>query len=138
LPLNGKQRRALRALGHHLDPVVQLGKEGVTPALLEAVEQALDDHELIKLKVGESSPIDRHEAADEISRETGAEIAQVLGRTILLFRRHPEEPKIELPGLPLPPRPARTEPAGKGAPARGGRTGAKPSPRTRGPRGKHD
>jgi RNA-binding protein len=107
--LTGKQRRALRALGHHLDPVVALGKEGVTDALIAAVEQALNDHELIKLKVGESSPLDRHEAAEALSEATGAEVAQVLGRTILLFRRNPEDPKVEVPDMPMPPRPEKAQ-----------------------------
>jgi RNA-binding protein len=102
LSLNGKQRRALRALGHHLDPVVNVGKEGVSESLLAALEQALDDHELIKVKVGESSPLDRHEAAEALSSATHSEVAQILGRTILLFRRNPEKPRIEVPGMPMP------------------------------------
>ena len=106
MELSGKQRRALRALGHHLDVVVQLGKDGVSEAVVQATEQALHDHELIKVKVGEASPVDRHEAADVLSEATGSEVAQVLGRTILLFRRNAEDAKIALPGLPLPPKPA--------------------------------
>jgi RNA-binding protein len=102
MELNGKQRRALRALGHHLQPVVMLGKEGVSAAVVCATAQALDDHELIKIKVGEASPLDRHEASEALSRATQSEVAQVLGRTLLLFRRHPERPRIALPGLPLP------------------------------------
>lgn len=107
MELNGKQRRALRALGHHLEPVVMLGKEGVTEAVINAASQALTDHELIKVKVGESSPIDRHEAADLLAQATKSEVAQILGRTLLLFRRNPEEPQIALPGLPLPPKPEK-------------------------------
>ena len=102
MDLNGKQRRALRALGHHLQPVVLLGKEGVSAAVVAATAQALDDHELIKVRVGEGSPLDRHEAADALARAAQAEVAQVLGRTVLLFKRHPERPRISLPGLPLP------------------------------------
>jgi RNA-binding protein len=96
--LTGKQRRALRALGHHLDPVVQVGREGVSPAVIEAAGQALWDHELIKVKVGEGSPLDRHEVAEALARATGSDVAQVLGRTLLLYRRRAEDPKIELPG----------------------------------------
>lgn len=126
MELNGKQNRALRALGHHLEPVVMLGKEGLTETVIQAVDQALSDHELIKVKVGEASPLDRHDAADEIAKATAAAVAQVLGRTLLLYRRHPEEPKIALPGLPLPP--AREQkPA---APARS----ARPKHRVRGRR----
>lgn len=116
MTLTGKQRRALRALGHHLDPLILVGKEGVTASLTAAVEQALEDHELIKLKVGENSPLDRHEVSEMLAESTGAEIAQVLGRTILLFRRNPEKPQVEVPGLPMPkPAPAEKEASGKPA-----------------------
>lgn len=127
--LNGKQRRALRALGHQLTPVIQVGREGVSERLVEAVESALSDHELIKLKVGEASPLDRHEAAVALGEATGAEVAQVLGRTVLLYKRHPEDPKIALPDLPLPARSAqpqvKPQKARKSGPSRLHRPGAR-------------
>ena len=97
MALTGKQRRHLRALGHALAPVTHLGKSGLTDAFVQAVDQALATHELIKLKVLETAALDRHEAADELARRTGAEVAQVLGYTILLYRPDPEEPRIVLP-----------------------------------------
>jgi RNA-binding protein len=97
MPLTGKQRRALRALGHGLNPVIQLGKGGISPALLAAVEEALVTHELIKIKLLDSADVDRHAAADELAGKTGSEVAQVLGNTILLYRADPEEPRIQLP-----------------------------------------
>lgn len=103
MSLDGKQRRALRALGHHLQAIVMIGKEGITPAVIQATDQALEDHELTKIKIGESSALDRHEAAQELASATQSQIAQVLGRTILLYRRHPEKPRIALPGMPIEP-----------------------------------
>lgn len=103
--LSGKDRRALRALGHHLKPVVQIGQGGVTPGVLEAIGEALADHELIKIKVLEGAPVERDEAAEELADACGAEIAQTLGRTILLYRENPEDRKIGLPGKPLPKEP---------------------------------
>lgn len=97
--LAGKDRRALRALGHHLKPVVQIGQQGITVGIIDAAVQALEDHELIKVRVLEGAPIDRKEAAEELAREAGAELAQVLGRTFLLYRAHPTEPKIKV-GVP--------------------------------------
>ena len=94
--LNGKQRRKLRALGHALEPVVHIGKEGVTDRVADAVSTALDTHELIKVKLGPAAPQGRHDAADELAERTGSELIQVLGKVILLYRRHPEEPKIEI------------------------------------------
>ncbi|NVB77695.1 MAG: ribosome assembly RNA-binding protein YhbY [Kofleriaceae bacterium] len=95
--LTGKQRRHLRALAHDLKPIVQVGKGGIDEGLIKAVDQALADHELIKVKVGENADLDRHEAADQLAAETHAEVAQVLGFTVLLYRPDPEDPKIELP-----------------------------------------
>jgi len=97
MALSGKDRRFLRGLGHHLDPVLQVGKEGLSEAFLAAVEQALSDHELIKIRVGESAPMDRREAADALAEATRAELAQVLGRTFLLYRADADEPRIALP-----------------------------------------
>jgi len=96
--LNGKQRRYLRGLGHDLKAIVQVGKGGIDDGLVAAVEQALEDHELVKLKVGEAANLDRHEAADAIARQTHSEVAQVLGNTVLLYRANPDEPTIVLPG----------------------------------------
>jgi RNA-binding protein len=94
-PLTGKQRRKLRALGHHLSAVVHVGQSGVTPALIAAVAQAIQDHELIKVKVGDA-PVDRHEAAEQLAQGTGAAVAQVLGNTVLLFRKREKDSKIDV------------------------------------------
>lgn len=113
MPLDGKTRRKLRALGHHLDPVVLIGHQGVTDAVVAAVDQALHDHELVKVKVNES-PTERHEAADTLASQTKSEVAQVLGRTLLLFRQRPEDSTFDLAQPD-----ARTKPGGakKKAPA---------------------
>lgn len=96
-PLTGKQRRHLRALGHHLSPVVHAGKHGLTDELAAAVEVALARHELIKLKLQPECPADRDELAAALSGRLSAHVAQAMGRTLLLYRRHPDEPKIQLP-----------------------------------------
>ncbi len=95
--LTGKQRRYLRSLGHNLHPIVQVGKEGIADGLVAAIEQALLDHELIKIKIGEASALDRHDAATTLATRLGCEVAQVLGNTVLLFRAHPDDPQITLP-----------------------------------------
>jgi RNA-binding protein len=96
MPLTGKQRRSLRALGHGLNPVVQLGKGGLSQPLVDAVDRALADHELIKVKLLDTFDIDRHEAAEQLAAQTKSEVAQVLGKTILLYRPDPEDPRIEI------------------------------------------
>ncbi len=95
--LSGKQRRHLRALGHHLEPVVQLGKFGVTDAVIAAIDAAIGAHELIKIRRGGECPVTRQEIADTLRTALDAEVVQQLGHTLLLYRRHPEKPTIELP-----------------------------------------
>ncbi|MFT3913831.1 MAG: YhbY family RNA-binding protein [Anaeromyxobacteraceae bacterium] len=102
-------RRALRAAGHHKDPVVQVGKEGLTDAVRSQLDEQLLAHELVKVKVGGESPEDRFEVAALLSEGTGASIAQILGRTVLVYRRHPRKPRFEPWGKgetpPAPPKP---------------------------------
>jgi RNA-binding protein len=88
-------RRALRSAGHGLDPVVQIGKQGVTDPVVAQVARALLDHELIKVKLGSECPSSRFEVAERLGGEPGVKVAQILGRTILLYRRHPKHPRFE-------------------------------------------
>ena len=97
LSLTGKQRRHLRALGHHKEPLVQVGKNGLTDGVTSAVDSALEQHELVKIRVGTECPDDREDIAERLAEALKAHVAQVIGRTILLYRRHPKEPKIKLP-----------------------------------------
>lgn len=94
--LTGKQKRHLRALGHSLKPVIQVGKKEIEEALIAEADAALECHELIKVKLLESCLLDKHQAADMLAGACRAEIAQVLGRTFLLYRAA-EKPVIELP-----------------------------------------
>jgi RNA-binding protein len=94
--LTGKQKRFLRGLGHDLKPVVMIGKSEITEAVCGEASAALESHELIKVKILESCLTDRHEVAENLARECSSEVVQVLGRTVLLYRRG-REPRIELP-----------------------------------------
>jgi RNA-binding protein len=91
----GPLRQRLRSAGHGLRPFVQVGKEGLTPAALKQIQQALADHELIKLKLLAEAPLDRYELADALGTDSGVRIAQILGRTILAYKKHPETPRFE-------------------------------------------
>jgi RNA-binding protein len=106
-----KLRKTLRAAGHHLSPVVQVGKEGVSDAVLHQLDEQLAVHELVKVKIGTETPEDRFEAAERLGEASGAQVAQILGRTVLVYRRHPERPRFE-------PKPAERTPRAP-APASG-------------------
>lgn len=88
--LTSKQTKYLKGLGHHLSPIAMVGKEGITKNVLESVNQVLNAHELIKIKVQNNCPIDRKETAAKLSEVTGASVVQVLGKTILLYRHNPD------------------------------------------------
>ena len=95
--LTGKQRRHLRALGQKLTPTLHVGHEGVTDAVVLQAEALLEAHELIKVRVGDNAPEDRHATAEDLAARSRAHLAQVLGRTALLYRRRREDPTIVLP-----------------------------------------
>jgi RNA-binding protein len=95
--LSGKAARYLRGLGHHLEPIIQIGKEGITEGVVTATRAALLAHELVKVRILTEAPVDRKEAGSELARLSGASLAQTLGRTLLLYKRHPHKPKIVLP-----------------------------------------
>jgi RNA-binding protein len=92
--LSGKQRRALRALAHALNPTVQVGRAGVTDAVIGAVSVALATHELIKVRLQE--PEDKHGSAETLAHATGAALCGVVGHTVILYRPHPEHPRIQV------------------------------------------
>jgi len=95
--LTGKQRRYLRALGQRLAATLHVGHDGVTDAVVRQADAQLTAHELIKVRVSENAPRSRHDIADELADRTRAALAQVLGRTALLYRARADEPAIALP-----------------------------------------
>jgi RNA-binding protein len=97
MPLTGKQRRHLRSLAHHLDPVVLVGASGLTGAVVRQVSEALETHELIKVRFGEGADPGAREAAPDLAERTRAELAQVIGHIAVLYRRRKEKPEITLP-----------------------------------------
>ena len=89
--MTGKERAAFRAQANHLEPLFQVGKGGMSDALIKQTDDALRARELIKVKVLlESSPITPRETADALAAATGAEVIQVIGGVIVLYRESPE------------------------------------------------
>lgn len=97
--LTEDQKRHLRRLGHALKPVVLMGAAGLTDAVMAEIDQALDDHELIKVKLVADDRSQRQELGERISREQKATLVQAVGNVVLLFRRSRIERKrrIALP-----------------------------------------
>ena len=94
--MTGKERAGWRAKANSLEPLFQLGKGGISDAFIEQVEGAFNTRELIKFKVLlETSPVTPREAANEVAERTGAEVIQVIGGVIVIYRCNPELHKDE-------------------------------------------
>ena len=89
--LTGKQKRFLRHEAHHLKAIIQIGKDGLHETQIIGIDEALESRELIKVKILESCQQDKNEIASELSLKLDAEIVQILGRTIILYRESEKE-----------------------------------------------
>lgn len=96
-PLNNAQIRYLRSLGHALRPVIMVGGKGVTPALLAELGLALDQHELIKVKVAAGDRDLRDQWIGQLIADSQARLVQRIGNIALLYRRNPDRSQIVLP-----------------------------------------
>lgn len=97
LGLIGKQKRFLRAIGTGLDPIIQIGKGGISENLLVQIEEALEARELIKLRVLNNCWNEPEEIAKALSEKTRSVLVQVVGRNFLLYRPSSKKTIIELP-----------------------------------------
>ncbi|GAC42308.1 ribosome assembly RNA-binding protein YhbY [Paenibacillus popilliae] len=95
--LTGKQKRYLRSLAHHVQPIFQVGKGGTNDQLIRHIEEALEVRELIKVSILSNCMDDRFEVADELAGRSGAELVQVIGKTIVLYKESAEHKQIEMP-----------------------------------------
>ena len=95
--ITSKQRAFLRGMANTLDPILQVGKGGIVPNLVEQVKDALDARELIKMSVLENSPVTAREAAQSLADSARADIVQVIGNRFVLYKRNEKEPVIVLP-----------------------------------------
>ncbi len=97
MPLTGHAARQLRALAHALSPIVHVGKHGVNDDVAAAVSRALLDHELIKVKVQGEAPESPDDVAADLAERCLADVAQRIGRVVVLYKPHPRKPTIPVP-----------------------------------------
>ena len=96
--LRGRQLRWLRAQAHHLKPVVIIGQHRVTEGVVKHIDSALEQHELLKVRLTDAEKIEAVQAADLLVAETGAALVQRIGHTLVLYRpRQNGQPTIKLP-----------------------------------------
>lgn len=95
--LSASQIRYLRGLAHPMKPVLLLGDRGVTPGVLKELEKALEDHELIKVRLSGGDRAVRAAELMKLAESSHAETVQTIGRIAVLYRRNDEQPRIALP-----------------------------------------
>jgi RNA-binding protein len=99
--ISTRARQHLRSLAHHLEPIVQVGGEGFSDGVCAAIDEALERHELVKVRLGQHFPSPRKDAGRDLAERLGADLAQVIGRVLVLYRRRrkddPARPRIVLP-----------------------------------------
>jgi RNA-binding protein len=95
--LTEKQRRHLKGLAHPLNPVIQVGNAGVTPAVVAETGRALLDHELLKVRVSAADRTGRDAAITQLADQTQAALVGRVGHVAILYRPHPDRPRILLP-----------------------------------------
>jgi len=88
--MKGKERASLRAEAHHHDPSVHVGHHGLTDAVIVAINDALRTRELVKLDISRNLDTKPKEAAAALAAATGAEVVQVIGRKVTLYRENPD------------------------------------------------
>lgn len=98
--LNNAQKKYLRKLSHDLSALVYIGKEGLTPTVIEAINTALLSRELIKVKLINTDTISKHEAAERVPKETDCILVQLIGKTLLVYRPNPKRKKEDRIRLP--------------------------------------
>ena len=95
--LTGKEKRFLRSLANTMEPIVQVGKGSVNESVLFSLNEALEARELVKVRVLKNCLEEVGDVAQALAEQINAELVQVIGRNVVLYRRHPKKPVIELP-----------------------------------------
>ncbi len=95
--ITSKQRAYLRSIAQNLQPIFQIGKNGVNDNQIEQLKNALEVREIIKITMLDTTPADKHSIANEIAEKTGAEVVQIIGKKLTIYKRSEENPQIELP-----------------------------------------
>ena len=98
MSLSAAQRREYRAIAHNLKPIIIIGDKGLSEGLMQELDRALDDHELIKVKVASTDRDTRSEVIDELCQQSGAELVQTIGKIAVVLRRA-KQPNPKLSNL---------------------------------------
>ena len=90
MTLSSRERAALRAEAHHLDPLVHVGHHGLTDALRQTLDDALRTHVLVTVGLARTTDVSAKDAAHQLAEQLGADVVQTIGRTCTLYRENPD------------------------------------------------
>ena len=93
MTITSKERAELRAEAHHLSPLVHVGHQGLTDALLQTIDDALRTHELVKIALAKTTDVAPKDASHGMAEKLGADVVQTIGRTCTLYRLNPDLPR---------------------------------------------
>ena len=95
--MTSKERAGFRSMANTMQPIFQIGKNGISDNTIKQVDDALEARELIKINLLNSTPDDKHSIANELAEKTDSDVVQIIGKKITLYKRSTKTPKIELP-----------------------------------------
>ncbi len=94
MKLTSKQRAFLRKQAHSLDPIVRIGKDGMSDNLVKSLQDAIESRELVKVKILQNSEVDKNEIAHELALKSDCQLVATIGRTLLYFKENKDKPVI--------------------------------------------
>jgi RNA-binding protein len=97
MALTGKQRQFLRGLAHALEPIVRVGRAGVSASVIDETRRSLASHELIKVRIDNDDSAQRKALAEELANACDAAVAGMIGKLAILYRARDEDPEIQIP-----------------------------------------
>ena len=100
LSLSNRQKQFLKGLAHHMSPIVQIGKDGLSPGIVALIKKELLQHELIKIKIADNSGLEKKDTAAQVAQLSASTMVQLIGKTIVLFKANPKRPKDKQIKLP--------------------------------------
>ena len=94
--ITGRQRSELKKMAQELRPLVMIGKDGLTPTVIAAIDDCLEAHELVKVQLQDGAVLDPKETANVVAEELGADFVQAIGRKFILYRRSSDPDKRKI------------------------------------------
>ncbi|RKD27962.1 RNA-binding protein [Caminicella sporogenes DSM 14501] len=95
--ITSKQRAFLKGLANKIEPITQIGKDGISEAFINQLNDALEARELVKVSIQKNSLLDTKETANKVAKLTNSEFVQAIGRKFVIYRKSKKKPKIDLP-----------------------------------------